>query len=244
MRSGELAKRNLREAVRDPLSVGVTVALPLGLMLVLSLLGRRIVDVAPQLSATMLAPGVTLFGFAMLVFSSGFLLARDRESALLSRLLTAPLRSTDFIAAYSLPYIPVAVAQMLAIYAIGGFLGLVMSGSAVLVFLVLFVMAVGYIGLGMLLGSVLTSQQVGFAYAAVLLPTIFAGAWFELEIFGEGFTRAMNLLPFAHALDATRDVMVDGAGFGDMAGDFAWVLGYAVVFFILGVLAFRRRMVE
>lgn len=244
MRSGELAKRNLREAVRDPLSVGVTVALPLGLMLVLSLLGRRIADVAPQLSATMLAPGVTLFGFAMLVFSSGFLLARDRESALLSRLLTAPLRSTDFIAAYSLPYIPVAVAQMVAIYAIGGFLGLVMSGSAVLVFLVLFVMAVGYIGLGMLLGSVLTSQQVGFAYAAVLLPTIFAGAWFELEIFGEGFTRAMNLLPFAHALDATRDVMVDGAGFGDIAGDFAWVLGYAVVFFILGVLAFRRRMVE
>jgi ABC-2 type transport system permease protein len=244
MRSGELAKRNLREAVRDPLSVGVTVALPLGLMLVLSLLGRRIADVAPQLSATMLAPGVTLFGFAMLVFSSGFLLARDRESALLSRLLTAPLRSTDFVTAYSLPYIPVAVAQMVAIYAIGGFLGLVMSGSAVLVFLVLFVMAVGYIGLGMLLGSVLTSQQVGFAYAAVLLPTIFAGAWFELEIFGEGFTRAMNLLPFAHALDATRDVMVDGAGFGDIAGDFAWVLGYAVVFFILGVLAFRRRMVE
>ena len=244
MRSGELAKRNLREAVRDPLSVGVTVALPLGLMLVLSLLGRRIADVAPQLSATMLAPGVTLFGFAMLVFSSGFLLARDRESALLSRLLTAPLRSTDFIAAYSLPYIPVALAQMVAIYAIGGSLGLVMSGSAVLVFLVLFVMAVGYIGLGMLLGSVLTSQQVGFAYAAVLLPTIFAGAWFELEIFGEGFTRAMNLLPFAHALDATRDVMVDGAGFGDIAGDFAWVLGYAVVFFILGVLAFRRRMVE
>ena len=55
----------------------------------------------------------------------------------------------------------------------------------------------------------------------------------------------MNLSSlFARALDATRDVMVDGAGFGDIAGDFAWVLGYAVVFFILGVLAFRRRMVE
>jgi ABC-2 type transport system permease protein len=244
MRSAELVRRNLRETVRDPLSVGVTVALPLGLMLVLSLLGRRIADVAPQLSATMLAPGVTLFGFAMLVFSSGFLLARDRENALLARLLTAPLRPTDFIAAYSLPYIPVAIAQMVAIYVIGGFLGLVVSGNLGLVFLVLSVMAVGYIGLGMLLGSILTSQQVGFAYAAVLLPTIFAGAWFELEVFGEGITRAMNALPFAHALAASRAVMAGGAGFGDIATDFYWVLGYAVVFFTLGVVAFRWRMVE
>jgi ABC-2 type transport system permease protein len=244
MRFAELAKRNLREAVRDPLSVGVTLALPLGLMLVLSLLGRRIADVAPQLSATMLAPGMTLFGFAMLVFSSGFLLARDRENALLTRLLTAPLRPSDFIAAYSLPYLPVAIAQMVGVFAIGGFLGLAVTGNAGLVFLVLFLMSIGYIGLGMLLGSVLSSQQVGFAYAVVLIPTIFAGTWFELEIFGEGFTRAMNALPFAHALAASRDVMAGGAGFRDIASDLSWVLGYTVVFFALGVLAFRRRMVE
>jgi ABC-2 type transport system permease protein len=244
MRFTELAKRNLREAVRDPLSVSVTVALPLGLMLILSLLGRQIAEVAPQLSATMLAPGVTLFGFAMLVFSSGFLLARDRENALLARLFTAPLRPADFIVAYSVPYLPVAIAQMVAIFAIGGFLGLAVSGNAGLVFLVLFVMSIGYIGLGMLLGSVLTSQQVGFAYAVVLLPTIFAGTWFELEVFGESFTRAMNALPFAHALAATRDVMADGAGFSDIATDFYWVLGYTVAFFALGVFAFRRRMVE
>jgi ABC-2 type transport system permease protein len=244
MRFAELAERNLKEAVRDPLSVGVTVALPLGLMLILSVLGRQIADVAPQLSATMLAPGVTLFGFAMLVFSSGFLLARDRENGLLTRLLTAPLRPTDFIAAYSLPYLPVAIVQTVGIFVIGGFLGLAVAGNVGLVVLVLFVMSVGYIGLGMLLGSVLTSQQVGFSYAVVLIPTIFAGAWFELEVFGEGFTRAMNALPFAHALSATRGVMADGAGFADIATDFYWVLGYATVFFTLGVLAFRRRMVE
>ena len=40
MRSWELVKRNLRETVRDPLSVGVTVALPLGLMLMLGLRAR------------------------------------------------------------------------------------------------------------------------------------------------------------------------------------------------------------
>ena len=244
MRFVELAKRNLKEALKDPLSIGVTVVLPLGLMLILSLLGKQIEDQAPQLSATMLAPGMALFGFAMLVFSSGFLLARDRESALLTRLLTAPLTPTDFIAAYSLPYIPIAIIQMAAIFAIGGFLGLEIAGNAGLVFLVLLVMAIGYIGLGMILGSVLGSKQVGFGYTVALLPTIFSGTWFELEVFGGVFSSIMNALPFAHALDASRDVMVHGAGFSDIATDFFWVLGYTLVFFALGIFLFRRRMLE
>ena len=244
MRFMALASRNLKEASRDPLSVVVTIALPVGLMIILGLLGKQIEDQAPQLSATMLAPGIALFGFSMLVFSSGYLLARDRENALLSRLLTAPLRPTDFIAAYSLPYIPVAIAQLALVFASAALLGLEIVGSAGLVFLVLLIMSISYIGLGMLLGSLLTSKQVGMTYAVVMLATIFSGTWFELEVFGEGFTRAMNVLPFAHALDAARDVMVDGAGFGDIAADFYWVLGYAVVFFALGVLAFRRKMVE
>ncbi len=44
-------------------------------------------------TATVLAPGIALFGFVMLMFSTAMALARDRESALFARLLTAPLRS-------------------------------------------------------------------------------------------------------------------------------------------------------
>jgi ABC-2 type transport system permease protein len=46
-------------------------------------------------------------------------------------------------------------------------------------------------------------------------------------------------LPFAHTSQAARDVMMEGAGFGDITADFCWVLGYTVVFFVLGVLCFR-----
>ena len=244
MRFAALVGRNLKEAWRDPLSVGVTIALPVGLMAILAFLGSQLGENAPQLSAASLVPGVALFGFAMLVFSSGYLLARDRENALLARLLTAPLTSTDFISAYSLPYLPVALVQIALIFAVGAFFNLEIVGSAALAVLVLLVMAIGYIGLGMLLGSLLTSKQVGMTYAIVLLPTIFSGTWFELELFGEGFATAMNMLPFAHALDAARDVMVGGAGFAEIAGDFYWVLGYAVAFFALGVFAFWRKMTE
>ena len=237
MRFQELAKRNLKESFRDPLSLGLTLALPIVLFIVLQTLG----NVEDMFKPTYLAPGVVMFGFVMIVFSAGYLLARDRESSLMARMLTTPLRPADFIAAYSLPFLPVAIIQVAAVYGIGALLGLTIAGSWLLVFLILFVMCLGYIGIGMILGSIFSSKQVGFAYMIVLFPTIFSGAWVPVDLMGETFKRIVNLFPFSHAMDATRDVMLQGAGFADVLPDFLWVAGYTVAFLVLGVLAFSRK---
>ena len=132
--------------------------------------------------------------------------------------------------------------QVAAIFGIGACLGLRIAGDPGLVFLILAVMATGYVGAGMILGSLLSSKQVGFAYTAILLPTIFSGTWFDLNFVGEGFQRAMNALPFAHALNATRAITAGGAGVSDIDADLLWVTGYSVALLALGVLAFRWRM--
>lgn len=50
---------------------------------------------------------------------------------------------------------------------------------------------VGFAGgqelLGMIIGSILTVAQTSGAYAVVLIPTIFGGAWFDLESVGGVF---------------------------------------------------------
>lgn len=240
MKFMELAKRNFKEMFLDYLSLGLTIAFAPVLLLILSPVGRF----SDSFSPTNLAPGITLFGFVMLQFSSAMILAKDRESALLSRLLTAPLKASDFISAYSLPYIPIAIIQMVLVFAIAALLGFEANGSLGLVILVLFVMSIGYIGLGMVAGSLFSYKQVPGVYAAILLLTIFSGAWFDLEVFGSVFQNIMNAFPFSHALDATRDVLINGAVFSDIAIDFYWVLGYTLAFFALGVFLFRRRMVE
>ena len=241
MRFMVLAGRNFKEMYRDPLHIGLTIGMPVLMLVVLDAVGGGNVR---TLTPAFLAPGIALFGFAMLTDSSGMILARDRERALLSRLLTAPLRANDFISAYSLPYIPVAIIQIGLVFAIGGLLGLEISGNVGLVFLVLFVMSLGYIGLGMILGSLFSYTQAPIVWVVVLLLTIFGGTWFDLEEIGGGIQSTMNVLPFAHALDATRDVMEHGVGFHCIATDFYWVLGYTLVFFALGVFLFRRKMVE
>jgi ABC-2 type transport system permease protein len=109
---------------------------------------------------------------------------------------------------------------------------------------VLGLMAVFYIALGMALGATMTVNQVSAVYAAILMLTIFGGAWVDLGTLGGGFETVANVLPFAHALDATRAVMGDGAGFGDLATDLAWVVGYCVVTVVAAIALFRRQMVR
>ncbi|MFC1946491.1 ABC transporter permease [Chloroflexota bacterium] len=235
-----LAIRNFKETYIDLISLGLVIVFPPILLLILQTIGR----VDPFFSVTNLTPGIILFGFAFISLSAGMLLSKDRDTALLSRLLTGPLNARDFILAYSLPYIPVAIIQFILVFAIGALLGFEIIGNIGLVFLILIVMSVGYIGLGMILGTLFTYKTVSIAWIAVNLLTIFGGAWFPLEFVGGGIETAMNALPFAHAVGAARDVMVNGAGFGDILTDLYWVIGYTIVFIALGVFLFRRKMVE
>ena len=65
---------------RDPLSLALTIGLPALMLVVL----QALEGVDAFFSATSLAPGIALFGFVMLMFSTAMTLSRDRESALFS----------------------------------------------------------------------------------------------------------------------------------------------------------------
>lgn len=235
-----LAKRNFIEVWRDPLSLALTVGLPAVLLLVLQAFGQ-FDDIFKPAALT---PGIVLFGYVMLMFSAAMTLSRDRESALFHRLLTAPLRSNEFVAGYSLPYLPVALIQAFALFGVGVALGMSIDGSIALLLLVLAISAVIYIGLGMIIGAAFSYKVVPFAYTVVLLLTIFGGAWMDLEAIGGVFEAVAAVFPFAHGLDAMRSVIIDGAGIGAIAADLYWIAGYSVGISVIAVLLFRRRMLE
>lgn len=243
MRFAELAKRNFKEMWRDPISTGLELGIPAGFLVIFWALGRSMGDES-FLITTMLVPGIAVFGFAFLLMFSAMMLSRDREGALLSRLLTAPLKPRDFILSYSLPYIPMVILQIAVCFGIGALLGLEMPGNAGLVFLVLLVMGICCVELGMILGLLFNVNQVsGVGSVIITLVALLGGIWIDLETIGGVFYGVGNALPFAHAIGAARDVMI-GAGFSSIAPDFYWVLGYTLVFFALGTFLFRRRMVE
>lgn len=235
-----LTIRNLKETVRDPLSLVLTIALPAVLLVIFQTFGRFDEIFQP----TRLTPGIVLFGFVMVMFSAALLLARDRETALFSRMLTTPLEPREFVTGYALPYLPVALVQAAALYGIGALMGMQIRGKIWLVVLLIVITAVLFIGLAMIMGALFSTRQVPFVYTAILLLTIFGGAWMNLDAIGGGLAAVGDWFPFAHALDAIRDVMVHGVGFGAIATDFYWLVGYTLVIGVAAVFAFRSRMVE
>jgi hypothetical protein len=102
-------------------------------------------------------------------------------------------------------------------------------------------MAVFWVALGLVVGTLLTVARTSGACAVVLILTIVGGAWFDLEAIGGVFLGLGDLLLFQHALDASRAVLADGAGFADVAADLGWVAGHAATATVVAVASFQRR---
>lgn len=116
------ASRNAKEILRDKTSLGFGIGFPVILLLLLSLIGANApVDL---FDVDKLTPGIAVFGMSFLSLFSGMIIAKDRTSSFMMRLFASPMESGDFIAGYTLPLIPMAVAQILICFVTAMFLGL------------------------------------------------------------------------------------------------------------------------
>lgn len=234
------AKRNAKEILRDPLNLGFGLGFPLVLILMLSAIQANVPVSLFEIDH--LTPGITVFGLSFMTLFSATLITKDRGSSLLQRLYTTPLTPIDFILGYTLPILPIAVAQSLVCYAVAILLGLDVTVHILIAVLFIVPISILYIALGLLFGSILTDKQVGGICGALLtnLSAWLSGTWFDLELVGGAFRKIAYALPFVHAVDLERAVLA-----GNYAGvlpHLCWVLGYAAVALIAAVLLFLRQM--
>ena len=234
------AKRNVKEMVRDPLTLGFGLGFPLVLLLLLSAIQANVPVSLFEIEH--LTPGITVFGLSFMTLFSATLISKDRSSSLFSRLYTTPLSALDFILGYALPILPIAVAQCIICYLAALPLGLDITAGILYAILLILPVSLLYIGLGLLCGSVLSDKQVGGICGALLtnLSAWLSGVWFDLELVGGAFKRIAYALPFVHAVDMERAALA-----GDLAGIFPhlwWVLGYGILTVAAAVILFLRQM--
>ena len=240
MRMLTFAGRNTKEILRDPLTLFFGLGFPLVLLLLLSAIQANIP--VPLFELQHLTPGITVFGLSFMTLFSATIIAKDRSSSLLQRLYTTPLTPTDFILGYTLPIVPVAVAQSIICYLAAMLLGL--DATINILYAVLFIIPVSvlYVAMGLLFGSFLSDKQVGGICGGLLtnLSAWLSGTWFDLNLVGGVFHKIAYVLPFVHAVELERAVLA-----GDFAGIFPhlwWVLGYAVLVLTAAVWMFLRQM--
>lgn len=226
--------------MRDPLNLAFLFGFPVVLLLLLSAIQANIPVSLFEIQH--LAPGIAVFGLAFMTLFSATLIAKDRHSSFMHRLYTTPMTPLDFILGYTLPLIPIALSECAVAYIVAIILGLKIHLNILLSILFSLPIALLYIGLGLLCGSVFNDKQVGGICGALLtnLSAWLSGIWFDLDLIGGAFKTAAYLLPFVHAVEMERAVIL--GSLADALPHLLWVLGYAVVSLVVAVLLFLRQM--
>lgn len=236
MRMFTFSVRTAKEIVRDPLNIGFGLAFPV----ILLCLFHAIQANAPAglFEMERIAPGIAVFSLSFMSLFSATLLAKDRESALLQRLYATPLTAPDFIFGYTLPLLPIAVAQSILCYGVALLLGLKGSVNLFAALLFMIPVALFFIAVGLFCGSVFHAKQVGGICGALLtnVTALLSGAWFDVELVGGAFQAFAYALPFVHAVEAERAIL-RGVSSG-MAKHILWVAGYGVFMAVAAVFAF------
>ncbi len=241
---GCFTSRNLKELIRDPLSVFFGVAFPIVLLLLLSLINQNIPQQAEMnlFEISQLAPGVAVFSLSFIALFSATLISKDRTSSFILRLYISPLTGTDFILGYILPLIPMAIAQMLVCFAVAIPLGLEISLNILLCIAVSLPIMVVDISIGLLCGTLLSEKAVGGACGALLtnVSAWLSGTWFSLDMVGGAFKSVAYVLPFANAVDAGRAALK--GDYADILPRLWIVAAWAVVLLIVAIVVFSKRM--
>ncbi len=240
MRMLKFSGRVIKEILRDPITLFFGLGFPLVILILLSAI--RANAPAELFAIDSLAPGIAVFGLSFMTLFSAQLLSKDREAAFLQRLYTTPLTALDFILGYILPMLPIILAQSIICYVAALALGLTFSIR--ILYCVLFILPISlfFVSVGLLCGSVMGTKAVGGICGALLTNAcaFLSGAWFDLELVGGAFQRIAELLPFAHAVELERALMV--GNFDAIFPHLWWVLGYALGTTVLAVVCFLKQM--
>lgn len=234
------ARRNLKEILRDPLNIFFGLGFPVILLLLLSAIQAHIPVALFEIGH--LTPGITVFGLSFMSLFSATLIARDRQSSLLQRLYTTPMKAWDFIFGYALPILPLALLQGTACYLCAFLLGLSPSVHVLSALLLLIPLSLLFIGVGLLCGSLLTDKQVGGICGALLtnLSAWLSGVWFDLDLVGGVFKKIASLLPFFHGVQMERAALL--GNYGGIFPALFWVMGYGALILSAAAWAFLRQM--
>ena len=240
MRMLTFAKRNFMEIIRDPINLSFLFGFPVVLLLLLSAIQANIPVSLFEIAH--LAPGIAVFGLAFMTLFSATLIAKDRQSSFMHRLYTTPMTPVDFILGYTLPLVPIALAEGLATYLFAVILKMEISINILLSLILIIPIALLYIGLGLLCGSVFNDKQVGGICGALLtnLSAWLSGIWFDLDLVGGAFKKLAYALPFVHSVEMQRAVIA--GNYADIFPHLWWVLGYTVTVLTLAVFVYLRQM--
>lgn len=241
-RIAALTKRNIKEIMRDPLSLMFMLAMPLLMLVLFYVIFHKL---TAQFEMQNLAPGIIVFAQSFLTLFTGLLIATDRSTAFLTRLYVTPTRSHEFICGYTLALLPVSFIQSVIFFIAAGIIDpSFFTVNMIWAALMSVVTSLLFIGFGILFGSICSEKSIGGIASVVIAgQSVLSGMWFPLEGIDKGVIKVMNALPFRPAAQLIQHIVSGtSAPMTDIVKPLLIVLAYTAAVYILGVIVYNAKM--
>ena len=193
-----------------------------------------------------LLPGVlamTMFMSSM--FSMGNAIAGERERGELARLFMTPTSISTVLSGKIVSnLIKEMIRAIILIFSAVILFNVVINGNIFLLFLVMLLSALCFVGFGMMFSATSKTQEDYIqTVLPVAMPMMFiCGIFFPTETMPWILQKIAYFLPLTYANDAIRGVMLRGAGLDAIGIDLLILLGFTLLFFGVGVARFNRQI--
>jgi ABC-2 type transport system permease protein len=170
------------------------------------------------------------------------LFAYERQQGTLRRLLTTPTHKAVFLLGAISGQVATAIVQMTLLIVFGVLvMGLPWGRDPLALAVLLIAFALAAAALGTTLGTFVKSdgQAQGLSIMFGMVMALLGGCWYPLELFPEAMQSAVRVLPTTWAMQGMLDIGLRGGGVLEILPEAGVLLGFAVVFFAVGVWRFK-----
>ncbi len=179
--------------------------------------------------------------FIPLLAISG-MFAYERQKGTLRRLLTSPTRRSTYLMGTILGQVATALVQMLLLVAFGILVMKLEWGSQPLALgIMLVASALAAASMGTALGTLVKTegQASGISIMSGMVMALLGGCWYPLEMFPQAIQKAVQVLPTTWAMRGLLDIVLRGQGVAAILPEAGILLGFAVLFFGIGIWRFK-----
>jgi ABC-2 type transport system permease protein len=185
---------------------------------------------------------LTLMGTMMLTALS---VAREREQGTFDQLLVTPFRPFEIMAGKAIPNMVIGLGQATTILLMSQFwFHIPFAGSFVALYTGLGLFLMAAVGLGLFVSSIAATMQQAMLYAFLLaMPfALLSGFTTPFSSMPDALQTVMVINPLRYALDITKRVYLEGAGFANLLADFFPLVLIGVATLSGAAWLFRRRL--
>ena len=176
------------------------------------------------------------------LFGISAMFAYERQQGTLRRVLTTPTTKATYLLGTILGQVLMALVQMTLLVLFGIFvMKLAWGNDPLALFVLLTAAALAAAAFGTTMGTFVKTegQASGLSIMFGMVFALMGGCWYPLEMFPSAVQSAVKILPTTWAMQGLLDLVLRGRGLVEILPEAGVLLGFAAVFFAVGVWRFR-----